>query len=141
MDPDRWQRLEALFHEALALPAARRKEFIERFGGADAPLKAELEALLGANESTTSLLEALPPVAAAAWIADADAGQLEGRVLGPYKVGALIGAGGMGEVYAAEDTRLRRRTALKRLRSPFGIDTARIRRFEDEARSASALNH
>ena len=64
-----------------------------------------------------------------------------GRKMGPYRVLSLLGAGGMGEVYLAEDTRLGRRVALKLLPSEFTHDTDRIRRFEREARAASALNH
>src|SRR5213593_3891756 len=66
---------------------------------------------------------------------------LVGKQIGHYQVLSLLGAGGMGEVYLAEDTRLRRRVALKLLPSEFTHDPERIRRFEREARAASALNH
>ena len=64
-----------------------------------------------------------------------------GSKLGPYEVLALIGAGGMGEVYRARDTRLGRDVALKILRADRHGDEAGPRRFEQEARAASALNH
>jgi predicted Ser/Thr protein kinase/roadblock/LC7 domain-containing protein len=64
-----------------------------------------------------------------------------GATVGPYKIMADLGKGGMGEVYLAEDTRLRRKVALKLLPSEFTRDAARVRRFEQEARAASALNH
>jgi predicted ATPase len=64
-----------------------------------------------------------------------------GTRLGPYEIIAPIGAGGMGEVYRAQDSRLDRTVAIKILSSTFSADSDRLRRFEQEARSASALNH
>ena len=64
-----------------------------------------------------------------------------GTHLGPYEVVSVLGAGGMGEVYCALDTRLNRRVALKVLPTASTIDTDRLQRFEQEARAASALNH
>ena len=65
----------------------------------------------------------------------------QGHRLGPYRILSLLGAGGMGEVYLAEDTRLKRRVALKVLPGEFTQDEERLRRFQQEAQSASALNH
>ena len=64
-----------------------------------------------------------------------------GSRLGPYEIVAPIGAGGMGEVYRARDARLGREVAVKVLPEAFSADSNRLRRFEQEARSASALNH
>ncbi len=64
-----------------------------------------------------------------------------GTKLGPYEIVAPLGAGGMGEVYGARDTRLDRNVAIKILRDAFSADSERLHRFEQEARSASALNH
>ena len=64
-----------------------------------------------------------------------------GSKLGPYEIVGPLGAGGMGEVYRARDTRLGRSVAIKILPSEFSADRGRLRRFEQEARSASALNH
>jgi eukaryotic-like serine/threonine-protein kinase len=61
--------------------------------------------------------------------------------LGPYEVTAALGAGGMGEVYRARDTRLDRDVAIKILSSGVGVDPERLARFEQEARAAAALNH
>ncbi|MGA7914340.1 MAG: serine/threonine-protein kinase, partial [Candidatus Acidiferrales bacterium] len=66
---------------------------------------------------------------------------LPGTQLGPYEIVALLGAGGMGEVYRARDKRLDRMVAIKILPSAIAADSEQLRRFEREARSASALNH
>ena len=65
----------------------------------------------------------------------------DGTRLGPYEIIAHIGAGGMGEVYRARDSRLGRDVALKILPAAFANDPDRVRRFEQEARAAAALNH
>jgi eukaryotic-like serine/threonine-protein kinase len=64
-----------------------------------------------------------------------------GTQLGPYEVVDLLGAGAMGEVYRARDTRLRRQVAVKVLPASIVSDPARLKRFEQEARAAGALNH
>ena len=64
-----------------------------------------------------------------------------GTKLGPYEIIAAIGAGGMGEVYRARDTRLNRQVAIKVLPASFSSDAERLRRFEQEAMAAAALNH
>src|SRR5881397_4019500 len=64
-----------------------------------------------------------------------------GTHLGPYEIIAPLGAGGMGEVYRARDTRLGREVAIKVLHEALASDRDRLRRFEQEARAASALNH
>src|SRR5204862_5693787 len=64
-----------------------------------------------------------------------------GTKIGPYEIQAPLGAGGMGEVYRAQDTRLDRAVAVKVLPSSFASDPDRLRRFEQEARSVAALNH
>src|SRR5262245_3793010 len=64
-----------------------------------------------------------------------------GSRLGPYEIVALVGSGGMGEVYRARDPRLGRDVAIKILPTAYSADPERLRRFEQEARAAAALNH
>jgi|SRR5580700_11972203 serine/threonine protein kinase len=64
-----------------------------------------------------------------------------GTKLGPYEIQSQLGAGGMGEVYRARDTRLERIVAIKVLPASFSAEPERLRRFEQEARSVAALNH
>src|SRR6266568_4120008 len=64
-----------------------------------------------------------------------------GQKLGPYQVESLLGAGGMGEVYRAHDSRLNRTVAIKVLPASFSSDRERLQRFAQEARAAAALNH
>src|SRR6516162_187193 len=68
-------------------------------------------------------------------------GLTPGRRLGPYEIVALLGAGGMGEVYKARDTRLDRTVAIKVLPAALAHDADRLRRFEHEARLIASLNH
>ena len=96
----------------------------------------EVRSLLGYDEEAKQLLE--EPVAEAATQRLA---VVRGTRLGPYEVSDLIGAGGMGEVYRARDTRLGREVAIKVLRGAAADDPDRHRRFEREARAAAALNH
>src|SRR4029079_19655700 len=69
------------------------------------------------------------------------AGALIGKVIGHYRIESLIGVGGMGEVYLARDERLGRKAALKLLPDSLTTDETQVRRFKNEARTASALNH
>src|SRR5262249_5202829 len=74
-------------------------------------------------------------------VAEEQAQSMIGRQLGYYKILSLLGAGGMGEVWRARDTRLNREVAIKVLPASFTNDADRLRRFEQEAKAASALNH
>src|SRR5215467_11317315 len=75
------------------------------------------------------------------WIDGKEEANPIGRQIGHYQVQSLLGAGGMGKIYLAEDTQLRRKVAIKLLRAELTHDGERVRRFAQEARAASALNH
>src|SRR5262249_10829734 len=75
------------------------------------------------------------------WIDGKEEANPIGRLIGHYQVQSLLGAGGMGKIYLAEDTQLRRKVAIKLLRAELTHDGERARRFAQEARAASALTH
>jgi len=141
MKPDRWQQIDRLLDPALELDAEERAAFLDEACAGDAELRAEVESLLAAHEQAGSFIEA-PAMDAAARLSIADNETLAaGQTIGHYEIRAYIGAGGMGEVYLAQDIRLKRSVALKLLPAAFAAEQNRLRRFEHEARAASALNH
>jgi serine/threonine protein kinase len=117
-----------------------RAAFISKACEGDEPLRKELESLIVSDEQAGSFIEEPAVESLAAIIANQDE-SLVNRALGSYQIQALIGTGGMGEVYLAEDTRLGRRIALKLLPAHLSGDKDRLRRFHQEARAASSLNH
>ena len=133
----RWQQVKKIFQVAVELPAAERKAYLAGVCEGDPSLRTEIESLIAAHEEPGSFLGA-PAFDLAAESAVAD---LSGKSLGRYRILSLLGRGGMGEVYRAKDTRLGRDVAIKVLPFGFSIDRDRLRRFEQEARAASALNH
>jgi eukaryotic-like serine/threonine-protein kinase len=138
MTSDRWQRIEELYHAAVPRKGDERAAFLAEACGADADLRHEVESLLaqsvsGPNDLATGGAEARAKAAAQA--------ALIGRHIGVYHVQALLGVGGMGEVYRARDTKLKRNVALKILPELFTSDPRRVARFEREARMLAALNH
>ena len=141
MTPERWQQIEELYHAALERPAAERAAFLAEVGARDPALRGEVEVLLGANDRAGNFINEPAFARAADWLGAKRAATLVGQTLGHYEVLTPIGAGGMGEVYLAEDTQLGRKVALKLLPPQFTADADRVRRFKQEARATSALNH
>jgi serine/threonine-protein kinase len=140
-NPDRYKQAEALFNAALTLPSARRPAFLEAACASDQELRAEVESLLAAHEHAGSFIDHPPVEAATRILAKEEADDEAGRMIGHYRVQRLLGKGGMGEVYLAQDTKLDRAVALKLLPARFTQDSNLVRRFVQEAKSASALNH
>ena len=140
MTPERWQKIGEIFDSALRLAPERRAAFLDGACAGDAELRREVESLI-ARDGPEDFLGGPTAAGAARLLAEMGEGSLEGRQLGAYKILSLLGAGGMGEVYLAEDTRLERRIALKILPEKLATDRERMQRFVREAKSASALNH
>ena len=134
-------QLEELFHEALELKPGERAEFISGVAKSDPELAAAVESLLAAHEGADGLIDTPAYEAAAEIIAEVPAALVAGQVVGHYRIIAPLGRGGMGEVYLASDTKLDRRVALKLLPAEFTNHKERLRRFIQEAKTASSLNH
>ncbi|HVG38471.1 MAG TPA: serine/threonine-protein kinase, partial [Pyrinomonadaceae bacterium] len=139
--PEGMQRLEELFHEAVGLGPRERAAFTARVREANPELATALESLIAAHEGPDNLLDSPAYEAAAELIADAPPALAAGQVVGHYQVIAPLGNGGMGEVYLASDERLDRKVALKLLPAGLTDNRDRLRRFIQEAKTASSLNH
>lgn len=141
MNVQRWQQITNIFEAALEREPAERSAFIAERCASDEELRREVEAMLSSHDQASQFIEE-PAIAVAAQLhPDADGASLAGKLISHYKVLSLVGSGGMGEVYLAEDTRLGRRVALKLLPEDLANDEQRVGRLQQEARAASNLNH
>ncbi|MDQ3175768.1 MAG: serine/threonine protein kinase, partial [Acidobacteriota bacterium] len=141
MTPERYQRIGRLFDEALDLAPEQRAAWLDEACGADTGLRAEVENLIANHVESEKFLSRPALDIAAALLAQNQHASLLGQKLSHYQILSLLGVGGMGEVYLAEDTRLGRRVALKVLPAELTSNKELLRRLEQEARAASALNH
>jgi len=141
MTPERWQQIESVFQAALARDPDERAAFLDEACAGDEALRREVESLLEAHEQAGSFIKAPAVEVAAQMMAEEQANSPVRQTIGPFKIVKRLGAGGMGEVYLAEDTRLGRQVALKLLPDYFTTAQERVRRFQQEARAASALSH
>jgi eukaryotic-like serine/threonine-protein kinase len=141
MDPERWQQINELFQDAVELGADRRTAFLDEACAGDNVLRGEIESLLASDACGWELIEKPALEVAAPMLADEQPQFVPGQQIGHYEIISLIGKGGMGEVYLAKDQRLGRRVALKLLPVDYTRDKDRLRRFQQEAQAASALNH
>ena len=134
----RWRRIEEICHEALDRSPDERALFVREACAGDDALRAEVESLL-ANQSRADALGSGLGIRDSGFGVSTD--ELIGTQIGVYRIDSLLGAGGMGEVYCARDTRLGRDVAIKILPRAFTSDPERLARFEREARMLAALNH
>ncbi len=141
MTSERWNRTEGLFHAALARPVGERAAFLAVACPDDDALRVDVESLLNEASSDEGFLHAPALVLPAQLVSDLKPGELAGRTLGTYHLQALLGSGGMCDVYRARDTTLDRDVALKILPPAFTSHADRLARFEREARMLAALNH
>ncbi|MGB7924789.1 MAG: protein kinase, partial [Pyrinomonadaceae bacterium] len=141
MKPQRWEQISQIFRTALEREPAERPVYLAAACSDDDSLRREVDALIASHEEAGDFIASPALEMAAPLFADEAVELRTGQMIGPYEIVSTIGAGGMGKVYLAQDTRLKRKVALKLLPTSFSHDDDRERRFEQEARSASALNH
>src|SRR4051794_29378861 len=133
MAPDRRDRVSNLHHAALACAPAERGAFLAQACEGDDVLRREVESRLAYQSASVRFLETPAADVVAVAFGSAPAGpMMMGRQLGPYTILAPLGAGGMGEVYRAHDSKLGRDVAVKILPSHFTADPERRSRFARE---------
>jgi len=142
MEPETWQKVKAIFDSVIEIGTDERGSYLENACGGDEGLRLEIEDLLAASDAAGSFMDIPFAGLLENLIADNPSDELEpGQSFNRYKIIRKIGAGGMGKVYLAQDTDLHRPVAIKLLSADAAVDTNHLRRFTQEARLASALNH
>jgi serine/threonine protein kinase len=130
--PERWRVVTEIFHAALERPIAERSAYLVEVCTQDPSLRGDVEALLAGDDRADVAGDPL---------VTGHAALSPGAMLGPYRVDALLDAGGMGEVYKARDTRLHRDVAIKVLPAHSSADVDARARFEREGRAIASLSH
>src|SRR5262245_41458992 len=141
MPPERWQRIERLYHDALEREAGQRAAFVAEACAGDETLRREVSSLISAHDQAGDFIEA-PPDKIAQQILTAEwERSMAGRRLGRYQLLSLLGAGGMGKVWRAKDTLLNREVAIKILPGHLAQSAEALARFKAEARAVATLSH
>src|ERR1044072_8292020 len=141
MKTERWEKVIDLFHSALERAPEERSSFLDQSCHDDQYIRHEVESLLISHDRAENFIEIPAFKAAPEFVPNDNVNALVGKLIGHYEIEALLGVGGMGEVYLARDERLGRKAALKILPENLTADEAQLSRFKNEARTASALNH
>ncbi len=144
MTSDRWEYIFTVFDAALARPEAERAAFLSDHCGEDVHLRQEVESLLAAHGDAEGFLSGRPARTGAANVdqsGPASPSLTRGKRLGVFDIESFLGAGGMGEVYKARDTRLDRHVAIKVLLPDAASDPRGRARFAYEARAIARLSH
>src|SRR5262245_14840590 len=141
MTPDNWKRLETLYYAALERPAELRASFLEESCEGDDELRANLESLLRADAVNDDFLSRPALQIAAVRFSEEYGHRLPGRNVAQYQILSMLGAGGMGAVYLAHDTRLNRKVAIKFLYPESTADASARTLLLNEAQAAAALDH
>ena len=139
MDQERRRRVNGLFHSALEREPELRQAYLHLACAGDADLRREVELLLATEGEAGSFLET--PAMGYSTVTQTGAATFLGRQFGPYRIVSVLGAGGMGQVYRAHDSKLGRDVAIKTLPPEFARDSERLVRFRREARTLALLNH
>ncbi len=140
MNPKRWQKVKQIFDDALKCAPDELSSFLAESCGDDKELRRDVEKLLASSEEAESFMES-PAAAEIAGLIIEPKNLAAGTSFGHYEIVRQIGAGGMGEVYLAKDTKLDRKVAVKILNEKFAAHELNLQRFIQEAKAASALNH
>ncbi len=141
MNPEQRNKVRDLFDAVVELSPLERKRFLNKSCGRDQELRCEVEKMLDSSDAAESFMETPAASEVASLILEPRENLPSGKVFGHYEIIKQIGAGGMGEVYLAKDTKLERRVAVKILNEQFSRHESNLQRFIQEAKAASALNH
>src|SRR5687768_10297527 len=141
MKEDGWEKAKKIFADAIKLAPELRLQYLNEVCADDSETRREVESLLVSYDEAQSFMET-PAANEVADAIESSAKKLEnGKLFGHYEIIRQIGAGGMGEVYLAKDTKLDRKVAVKILNEKFAKHESNLNRFIQEAKAASALNH
>ena len=141
MTSERLKKIEEIYHAVLETAPPNRKEFLQEHCGGDIDLRLEIESLLSFEKTFASIIDSPPASLINGFFSEQKKPSLIGTQINQYKILSLLGEGGMGTVYLAQDTKLERQVAIKFLSDNFVKERSSLERFFREAKSSSALNH
>src|SRR5437660_2063951 len=141
MNPERWQQIEKLYNEALERKSDERSAFIDAVCRGDQNLRPLIESLLAREPDAENLSETARATTVAGSHLRRGPALVRGQTFGSYRILRLLGSGGMGEVYMARDTRLKRAVAIKVLLQNISEGSDLRERFQRESKAIAKLNH